>query len=155
VLTPDERRGALLVLGLLLLGGAWDLVGVGRSPASRAPHSELRGMARDPAGEPGASASDRPDPGAGDVAAGVAEAPAPARSLDPAAPVAPNRPVSLNRASAAELETLPGIGPVLAGRIVEYRSRFGRFASVEELRAVRGVGPRLLERLKGRVTADP
>ena len=59
--------------------------------------------------------------------------------------------VDLNRAAAAELDALPGIGPVLARRIVEHRQRHGPFRRVEELRAVRGVGPRLLARLRPRV----
>ena len=59
--------------------------------------------------------------------------------------------LDLNRAGAAELDALPGIGPVLARRIVEFRRQHGPFRRVEELRAVRGVGPRLLERLKPRV----
>ena len=63
-----------------------------------------------------------------------------------------NHPVlDLNRAQAAELDMLPGIGPVLARRIVEYRRQHGPFRRIEELRAVRGVGPRLLERLRPRV----
>jgi competence protein ComEA len=64
-------------------------------------------------------------------------------------------PIPLNRASAAELETLPGIGPVLARRIVAHREQFGPFRSTDELRAVRGVGPRLLARLRGLLYAGP
>jgi competence ComEA-like helix-hairpin-helix protein len=57
------------------------------------------------------------------------------------------RPLELNAASAHDLELLPGIGPSLAQRIVEARSR-KRFGSVEELSAVRGIGARTLERLR-------
>jgi competence protein ComEA len=56
--------------------------------------------------------------------------------------------LDLNAASAAELEALPGIGPVLAARIVEYRQTHGRFQHVEDLQEVEGIGPRLLERLR-------
>jgi competence protein ComEA len=59
--------------------------------------------------------------------------------------------LDLNRATAAELDGLPGIGPVLAARIVAHRQRHGPFASREELLAVRGIGPRLLARLGPRV----
>lgn len=52
-------------------------------------------------------------------------------------------PVSLNAASVAELEALPGVGPVLAGRIVDWRAKHGRFSAVEELREVSGIGEKL------------
>ncbi len=48
--------------------------------------------------------------------------------------------ISLNRASATELEALPGVGPVLAQRIVSYRDGSGRFESVEDLLDVPGIG---------------
>ena len=48
--------------------------------------------------------------------------------------------VNINKASESELETLPGIGASLAGRIVEYRSQNGRFASVEDIKNVSGIG---------------
>lgn len=56
--------------------------------------------------------------------------------------------VSLNAATAEQLETLPGIGPVLARRIVEHRIRYGSFQRLEDLLQVEGVGPRVLERLR-------
>jgi comEA protein len=56
--------------------------------------------------------------------------------------------VDLNRASEAELEALPGVGPTLAQRIVEYRSRSGRFSGVDQLREVSGIGDATLERLR-------
>jgi competence protein ComEA len=55
--------------------------------------------------------------------------------------------VDLNRADAAELETLPGIGPHLAERIVAFRERNGPFASLDELGDVNGVSPRLLDEI--------
>lgn len=48
--------------------------------------------------------------------------------------------ISLNRATAAELEVLPGVGPVLAGRIVAHREANGRFSSVDDLLEVPGIG---------------
>ena len=55
--------------------------------------------------------------------------------------------VNLNTAGVEELGTLPRVGPVLAQRIVDWRKQHGRFQTVEELDAVDGVGPKLLETL--------
>lgn len=57
--------------------------------------------------------------------------------------------VNLNRAGREELESLPGIGPALAGRILESRSREGPFRSLEDLTRVPGIGPATVERLQG------
>lgn len=59
--------------------------------------------------------------------------------------------VDLNAADAAALETLPGIGPVLAERIVGWRTEHGRFSTVAELQEVAGIGPRLFAQLEGLV----
>jgi len=56
--------------------------------------------------------------------------------------------IDLNRASQAELESLPGVGPTLAERIVLDRAQRGWFASVDDLGRVRGIGPKTLERLR-------
>ncbi len=124
-LTPAERRGALVFVLLLAVGAAWDLWS--------AAHPAL-----DPLPPP--------------VASGDTTSPAP-----PPAGGAPAPPgvVDLNRATAGELDALPGIGPVLARRIVEHRAAHGPFARPEDLLAVRGIGPRLLERLRGRVRTGP
>lgn len=66
--------------------------------------------------------------------------------------VAPRR-VDVNRASAEELALLPGIGPAIAGRIVSDRSERGAFASVDELRRVKGIGAATLERVRPFATA--
>ncbi|MCX4582188.1 ComEA family DNA-binding protein [Streptomyces sp. NBC_01481] len=54
----------------------------------------------------------------------------------------PAGPVSLNSATVEELDTLPGVGPVLAQHIVDYRTQHGGFRSVDELREVNGIGDR-------------
>ena len=61
-------------------------------------------------------------------------------------------PVDINAADAEKLATLPGIGPSIAQRIVEYRKEHGPFKSVDELVNVRGVGEKLLGRLREHVT---
>lgn len=60
--------------------------------------------------------------------------------------------VNLNTATAEELDTLPKVGPVLAKRIVEWRQQHGPFAAVEDLDAVDGVGPKMMETLLPLVT---
>jgi competence protein ComEA len=56
--------------------------------------------------------------------------------------------IALNTATASELETLPGVGPVLAGRIVAHREGIGAFAAVEDLLDVSGIGEAILARLR-------
>jgi len=53
--------------------------------------------------------------------------------------------INVNRATAEDLMTLPGIGPTLAERIIDYRTRYGLFAEAEDLLNVSGIGPTLLE----------
>lgn len=60
--------------------------------------------------------------------------------------------VNLNTASQAELEALPGIGPVLAQRIIDYRDDNGGFSAVEQLREISGIGPSLYEDIADLVT---
>ncbi|HTJ34553.1 MAG TPA: ComEA family DNA-binding protein [Dactylosporangium sp.] len=60
--------------------------------------------------------------------------------------------VNLNTATTSELQTLPGIGEVLAGRIVEYREQHGGFRAVTDLRQVEGIGDAKFQQLKDRVT---
>ncbi|MFF3656928.1 helix-hairpin-helix domain-containing protein [Streptomyces olivochromogenes] len=55
---------------------------------------------------------------------------------------APSAPVSLNTATVDQLDTLPGVGPVLAQHIIDYRTQHGGFRSVDELREVNGIGDR-------------
>ena len=56
--------------------------------------------------------------------------------------------LNVNTATAAELELLPGIGPALAGRIVDDRQANGPFKTVDDLDRVKGIGPKTLERIR-------
>ena len=60
--------------------------------------------------------------------------------------------VNLNSATAAQLEELPGVGPVLAQRIIDWRTEHGRFASVDELGEVSGIGEKIFAALQPKVT---
>ncbi len=60
--------------------------------------------------------------------------------------------VPLNTADLAALDTLPGVGPVLAQRILDWRTEHGRFTSVDELGEVSGIGEKLLAQLGPLVT---
>ncbi len=61
------------------------------------------------------------------------------------------RRVDVNAAGVAELQRLPGIGPILAERIVASRTAHGRFGTLEDLRRVRGIGAKTLEALRAHV----
>lgn len=81
----------------------------------------------------------------------VGEPVAPA-AAQPATSAPPAGPVDINRATADELDELPGIGPSTAAAIVAHRDQHGPFASVDDLADVRGIGPAKVEALRGLVT---
>lgn len=68
------------------------------------------------------------------------------------ATASPSSPVNLNTATPAQLETLPGIGPAAAKRIVEYRQKSGAFKKIEELMNVKGIGEKSFLKLKPLIT---
>jgi competence protein ComEA len=85
----------------------------------------------------------------------ISPGPSAAASSDPAAvpggAAAPDGSVDLNNATAEQLDTLPGIGPVTAAAIVAWRAANGRFNSVDQLGDVDGIGPARLDKLRDRV----
>ncbi len=78
--------------------------------------------------------------------------PAPVQQSESSRSVNRSQRVDLNRGTVAEFDQLPGVGPVLAKRMVDYRKSVGRFHAVEDLRAVKGIGKKKLEQLKPFVT---
>lgn len=85
----------------------------------------------------------------------IARPASPAPMARPVGPRIPDGPVDINRATADDLTRLPGIGPVLAARIIAARDANGAFASLDDLRRVSGVGPAKLAALRERVVVTP
>jgi competence protein ComEA len=88
------------------------------------------------------------------AAAQQAKAPAPetkAARASKAAP-APTAPINLNTATQAQLESLPGVGPKAAQRILEYRKQNGSFKKIEDLMNVKGFGEKTFLKLKPMLT---
>lgn len=145
LLTPTPRTVTVYVTGAVLKPGVYSL-----------PWGSRVQDALDLAGGPAPNA----DLGALNLARRLEDGEAlrvPSQMPDEAAPPAETSPssktpgllrVNLNTATVQELEALPGVGPVLAQRIVEYRETHGPFARVDDLIQVSGIGPALLEKLR-------
>ena len=104
------------------------------------------------------------------AAASSVAAEAPEAPEEPAAPEAPEEPaapeetetepegmasrVNLNTADAAALESLPGIGPALAQRIIDYRMANGPFQTTAEIQDVRGIGAGIYAKIKDSITVE-
>jgi competence protein ComEA len=89
--------------------------------------------------------------GVGAVGAGAADAGAGAAGADAGAAGAAQPPVSLNSATAEQLDTLDGVGPATAQKILDWRREHGGFRSIEDLGEVPGIGPKRLAALRGKV----
>lgn len=63
-------------------------------------------------------------------------------------------PINLNTATLKQLETLPGIGPAIGQRIIDYRESVGRFQSIEEIKQVQGIGEATFAKIKDSITVD-
>lgn len=118
--------------------------------------------AQAPSNPPNPPISPNPEPATTTPSAPVpASAPAtvPATTSKPSTPPAPKSPVpqgrlNVNKATQAELELLPGIGPAMAKRIIEFRSAHGSFKRIEDLDKVKGIGPKTLDKLRPLVTIE-
>jgi len=153
----EMRAGLVFVLVSLLAGGAFrewrrsnetrfeDLVeDLSRDAAARAEDrgASLDSGRQDPRFEAGAKARD-PEGGLGQGREGRDRGAAAGRSRS----LIPSR-IDLDRATARDLERLPGIGPALAARIVADRVDRGPFRTPDALLRVRGIGPRTLNRIR-------
>jgi competence protein ComEA len=81
------------------------------------------------------------------------EAPPPAPATGGSSTAAPTGPVDLNTATPEQLDALPGVGPATAKAIVDFRTRRGRFRTVDDLLSVPGIGPAKLANIKPLVRA--
>ena len=133
VLTPSERRVAWLLVAGILLGLLWHTFEGLRPPP---PPLLFQGTG----------------PSADTLSTPVLHEPSGARVSEETPPPFP---VDLNRAGVAELVALPGVGPVLAGRIVTWREENGRIDSPEDLLEVSGIGPATLARIRNLVSVAP
>jgi len=64
----------------------------------------------------------------------------------------PLHPINLNTATAAQLQEVPGIGPATADKILKMRKSYGPFKSVDDLRAIKGIGPKRLDKMRKYLT---
>lgn len=137
----------MLLLGLVAAAGAGLAIGEWR----RANPEMAAALERvDRAGD-----DDRPLAAPPPFAVARPAAPPPIAVVRTATPRTPDGPVDINRATVDDLTRLPGIGPVLAARIIAARDANGAFASIEDLRRVSGVGPAKLAALRERVVVSP
>jgi len=60
--------------------------------------------------------------------------------------------VNVNTATDQELQAIPGVGPAIAQRIVDYRTQFGNFEQLDELQNISGIGPMKFEKMKPQIT---
>jgi len=130
----EMRAGLVFVIAALLIGQ-------GFRDWKRSHETYLRDIVRELETQDALSRAGAPAPDSI-----PARGPGVRRALPREAPVGRIDP---NRASAADLVRLPGIGPSLAGRIVADRDQHGGFPSPEALLRVRGIGPKILERIRG------
>jgi competence protein ComEA len=162
-MTPSERRALFFLAAVLVLGGATKLVRAGRAGAELSA-ADSAALARQIAavdsarsntgGRTRGSGPGRP-PGRSAKASRVARDAPRTKGVTGTEITAPEElrvPLDLDRASGAQIESLPGVGPVLAARIVADRLEHGSFGSFDALMSVRGIGPAMRRKLEPLVT---
>ncbi|NND73160.1 MAG: helix-hairpin-helix domain-containing protein [Rhodothermales bacterium] len=141
-ITDRELNFIIILAALLLIGTVAKHFQARSLPDYRKEYEEVDSLF--------AAISDQanPDSGAVDSTVGIpAELPS---STDAYESVVTT--VNINSANLEELTVLPGIGPAMAQRIIDYRDRFGPFKNKTELTAIRGIGAKTFERIKDRVS---
>lgn len=139
------KWGAAMLLAAASIGGmAWSMSG-NRKPVmvTHADRADPKHLEPVPESAPPPTTKAPPAP--------APETRAPVITV-PAAP-APHL-VNLNTATQAELELLPGIGPAMAKRILDYRAQHGKFTSVDQLDGVKGIGTKTMAKLRPLVSVD-
>ena len=63
-----------------------------------------------------------------------------------------SRLININTATVNQLDTLPGIGPAFAARIIDYRNKIGKFTGIEQIKDVRGIGEKLYEGIMDKIS---
>ncbi|MBA3854001.1 MAG: hypothetical protein C0503_06270 [Gemmatimonas sp.] len=164
--TPSERRALLFVAAVAALGlGVRGLRALSAGRGSEARGAALAaqiaavdsavatgGRARRPRAARATATPQGVDAAAPEAARQTAPRPGSAPGAGRVSVEPPRGPLDLDRATREELDLLPGIGPALAGRIVDDREQNGPFGSLEALQRVRGIGPALAARLEPLVT---
>ena len=146
--TPGEKKALLFLSGVILLGAGARGAAIlhSQSPvnavARRALDAQIQAVdsVRQQATKGKTKRGRKKKASAIHIVAADPDAPAPAAIID------------IDIASAAEIETLRGIGPALAKRIVADRDSLGPFGSTDELQRVRGIGKRMAEKIAPQVT---
>ncbi len=165
---PARWIGVGLVVALSAVGLSWSLSSSRATPTAAAistPKPEpVKNAAKPsaPVAAQAAPASEAKPKASGPIVTELPSAPAPAvaptQSESPAstAPVAasPGAKINVNTASLAELESLPGVGPKLAQRILDDRAKNGNYKTLKDLDRVSGIGTKTLERLAPLVTFE-
>lgn len=164
---PARWLGAGLVAGAAAVGIFWSISArrvdaeqqapIPASAAIRTPQPASTHEAANPtSAKPPIPA--QPQPIVTQLAPRTPEAvPAATPAASPSVPVtaaSPGKPLNLNVATFQDLESLPGIGPSLAARIIDDRAKNGRFKRIDDLDRVKGIGPKLLERIRPFVTVE-
>jgi competence ComEA-like helix-hairpin-helix protein len=135
-LSDGERRALAILAALLLLATAARWIDRPQSILNDVPEIDVAALA---------AASDSAKQA---TSAKATRARSTNTATKPAAATSPTTPIDLNRATAVELEAISGVGPALAARLIARRDSLRAFRSYDDVDAVRGIGPAMLEKIR-------